>query len=115
MRKDDLVYVHDIYDRILKIQTSMNNVSMDEFIKNEEKRSAIERHFEVMGEATARISKEFKQRHSQILWRDIKSLRNFLIHDYEEVDMQIMWDTIQNDLPVLKPQIEKLLNSVSQA
>ena len=114
MKKDDLIYVEHIYERIIKIQNSMMDVSMDAFIKNEEKRLAIERHFEVMGEATTRISSDFKQKHPEVVWRNINSLRNFLIHDYEEVDIQIIWDTIQNDLPVLKPQIEKLLNSENQ-
>ena len=111
MKKDDLIYVEHIYDRIVRIQKYMQNISMDSFINNEEKREAIERNFEIMGEAASRISEEFKKKYFEVNWKDIKSMRNFLIHDYEEVDMQIMWDTIQNDLPILKPQLEKIIKS----
>lgn len=110
MKKDDLVYIGHINECILKIEEYMNSISMDEFIINTEKQDAVIRNFEIIGEATAKISIEFKMSHNEFPWRKMKSMRNFLIHDYDEIDMNLIWETIKLRLPDLKAKIEKILN-----
>ena len=110
MSKDDLVYVRDIYGFILKINKFLESVSLEEFADNAEKQDAVIRNYEVMGEAVSRIRKEFKDNNKQIPWRNIKAMRNFLIHDYEEVDLELIFKSAKNDLPSLKIELEKLLN-----
>jgi len=62
---------------------------------------ALTRLLEIIGEAAARISPEFRQRHAEIPWPDIIGLRNRLIHDYRDVDFDILWRIIDRDLPML--------------
>ena len=87
----------------------MKNVSMDEFIKNVEKQDAVVRNFEIIGEATRRVDNEFKVTYTQIPWKTMKGMRNFLIHEYDVVDLKLVWDAVHDDLPELKIKIENLL------
>lgn len=62
-----------------------------------------------IGELVTRLSDEFKENNPQIPWKTIKNLRNIHAHDYEHVDMSIMWDTLTIRLPELKEQLIQLL------
>ena len=103
------MYLQHILDCIQNIQQYSNGISFDVFLKNTEKQQAIERNFEIIGEASSRISTEFKKLHPEIEWGKIKAMRNFIIHDYEEIDLILIWETIHNRLPALKAKIENLL------
>lgn len=67
------------------------------------------RLLEIIGEAAARISDETKSNVTEIQWRQITGLRNRLIHGYNNVDFDIMWDILQDDLPPLAVQLEKII------
>ena len=77
------------------------DVSRHDFDVSEEKQLAIERLFEIIGEAATKISAEFKAEHSDVPWRQTTAMRNFVIHDYAGVSLDIMWDTAQKDIPKL--------------
>ncbi|MFQ5895627.1 MAG: DUF86 domain-containing protein [Nitrospinota bacterium] len=62
---------------------------------------------EILGEAAGRVSKEFRGRHPSIPWEDVVSMRNKLIHEYDRVDLDILWDTVTDDLPRLIKELEK--------
>ena len=64
---------------------------------------------EVIGEAVSRLSLEIKDAHSEIAWREIVGMRNRLVHVYFDIDVGLVWDTVQNDLPALIAQIESLV------
>jgi len=67
---------------------------------------ALMRELEIFGEAAGRVSKEFVNANPQIPWREITGLRHKLIHDYFEVDLDIVWQTATNDVPNVLPVIE---------
>ncbi len=68
------------------------------------------RLLEIVGEATARISQEFRGNHPGIPWKDIIGLRNRLIHGYDAVDFDILWAIVQMDVPLLISQLEQILH-----
>jgi uncharacterized protein with HEPN domain len=70
---------------------------------------AVVRRFEIIGEAAGRVSEETKQRHPHLPWKEMKYFRNRVIHNYDSVDYSQVWDTLQNDLPVLIAELEKIL------
>ncbi len=69
---------------------------------------AVERNFEIIGEAVSRISETYRNAHPNIEWRILKDFRNFIIHDYFGIDNQIVWDTIAYKLPDLLLDIRLL-------
>ena len=105
MRKDNQIYLQDIQKAINKIEKYTKDIDFED-LKNEEMRQdAIIRQFEIIGEAAARISKDFLEEHSDFPLKEAVSMRNFLIHGYDEVDIKVVWKTLQEDIPLLKSKI----------
>lgn len=72
--------------------------------------SAIIRELEILGEAAGKISQETQSRSPELPWRQIIGMRNRLIHAYFDVDYDIIWETIHQSLPILRSQIEKVID-----
>lgn len=70
---------------------------------------ALIRLIEVIGEAAARVSLSGQKQHSSIPWAQVIGMRNRLIHGYDQVDLSVLWDTVQEDLPPLIAELEKIL------
>ncbi|MCF8096147.1 MAG: DUF86 domain-containing protein, partial [Desulfobacteraceae bacterium] len=68
------------------------------------------RNFEIIGEATAHIPEEISAAHPEIPWQDMRDMRNILAHEYFGINENIVWNTIQDDLPPLIPLLKKLLS-----
>lgn len=108
-KRDQLVYVDDILQSIILILNYTHDTTENDLEKSDLLRDAIILRFEVIGEASAQLSEVFKKQHPQIPWRLMADMRNKLIHEYFEADWHIIWKTIQEDLPRLKEQLEKLV------
>jgi len=72
-----------------------------------------ERKLEIIGEATKRIDEDIKKQYPEIPWKDMAGMRDILIHQYTEVDEDIVWKTTTQKIPPLKKQIEKILKDIS--
>jgi uncharacterized protein with HEPN domain len=101
----------DIERSVRRILRYTNNISRTELEMNDEKVSAILYQIAVIGEATKRLSQEFRQQHPEIPWRDIAGMRDVLIHKYDQVDFDVIWDVLQSKLPELLTRLEPLLPS----
>lgn len=75
-------------------------------------RTYIVHHLQIIGEATFKLSPEFRSRHPEIPWPKMMGMRHILVHDYFRVDLNIVWGVTQTDLPELKPKIEAILQAV---
>ena len=71
--------------------------------------SAVERCMGIIGEAASHVSREFQERHPEIPWRKIIGMRHRLIHAYNEVRHDIVWEVVQNDLPPLIETLKPLI------
>lgn len=78
---------------------------------NDEKVSAILYQITIIGEATKRLSQDFRQQYPEIPWREIAGMRDVIIHDYDQIDLDVVWDVIQNKLPQLLTSLQSLLPS----
>lgn len=67
------------------------------------------RNLQIIGEAASRISKETQMLYPQIPWKKVFGMRHILVHGYFEIDLEIVWSVIQNDLPDLEVQIKETL------
>ena len=99
-RETDLL-LQDIQISIESILEYTNGYSYEMYIEDQKTRHAVERNFEIIGEAASRIPITYKEKNPHIEWRIIKDFRNFIIHDYFGINQQIVWDTIQLRLPQL--------------
>jgi uncharacterized protein with HEPN domain len=108
MVKDDLAYVEHILDCIRKIKEFSEGISFREFSSNELVQDAIIRNIEIIGEASKKISSDTKQIYFEIHWKEISGMRDKLIHDYLGVDVEVVWRTIKEDIPILESQIREI-------
>lgn len=108
MSKDN-AYLADILEAAKAIRRFTDGVSREAFKLNEEKYEAVNRKFEIIGEAARRLSPEAKNLFPEIPWKLVTAMRNILIHDYDDVDLDVVWDTIQRDVPPLIAHLEKHL------
>ena len=106
--RDISLYLEDILDSINAIEDYVKNVDFDTFYSDRKTYSATIREFEIIGEAVGKII-DYLEKDSSVNWRDIKDFRNFLIHEYFGVDFEIVWQTIEEDLPKLKVSINRLI------
>jgi uncharacterized protein with HEPN domain len=105
----DKTYLADILDAAQGIRRFVNGVAKEQFLANEEKYEAVNRKFEIIGEAARRLSPEAQQEFPDIPWKLLTGMRNILIHDYEDVDLNLVWQTAQIDLPPLIAKLEEYL------
>ena len=101
--------MNDILKCIKKIEKYTEGITYDKFIKNELIQDGVNRNLEIIGEAVKNIPIEIKKNYSNIEWRKIAGLRDILIHDYFGVDLEIIWEIIQNKIPNLKRTIEEII------
>ncbi len=100
-----------IVDNIIFIEKAIIDVTEAEFENNFILNTALTRWIEIIGEASFKLTKEFKIENSIVPWKEIEGLRHILVHDYYEIDIKQLWFIIKNDIPKLKVQIENLYNN----
>jgi len=109
--KNNLVYLKHILESVEKIEVFLRGVERNNFLKNALRISAVVRELEIIGEAATKVSVAFREKYSEIPWREMKRTRNFLIHQYFAVDVKEVWKTVKVDIPQLKKAVEKVLES----
>jgi len=112
-KRDDIVLLQDIQECIDKITKYINGLNLSMFLSDEKTQDAVARNFEIIGEAAARMSEEFKIANPGVHWRILKDFRNKLIHVYEIIDYSIVWNAIQNELFLIYQQIKNILNNIT--
>jgi len=110
--KDDNIYLQHILENLGKIELSLLGFDKDMFMEEEDTQDATIRRLEVIGEAAKRISADLRAKHLEIPWRAITGMRDKLIHDYLDVDLDEVWKTATEDVPALQQQIEKIITSL---
>jgi len=103
--------LRDILDAIANIERYAAR-GQEAFEQEELIRTWVLYHIQLIGEAAARLGKAFHESHPEIPWAQTVAMRNLLIHEYFGVDLQEVWRTVERDLPVLKHQIEALLQGL---
>jgi uncharacterized protein with HEPN domain len=110
MKKDPLLLIEDIYESVLAIQEYLDGVDWETFLASREKQDAVLHRLAIMGEAVKKLPAEFREQHPHIPWKDIAGTRDVLIHDYDGVNLQIIWNIVRNDLPPLADKLRPLLD-----
>jgi len=114
MAKDDTVYLQHVLDAINTVEEYLHGVNEEKFKATQLLQDGVIRQIEIIGEAVRRVSKDIRQTYGETPWQDIAGMRDKLIHDYFGVDIEKVWDTAQEDLPVLKEQVIRILKDYGQ-
>lgn len=113
MKKEPKVYILHIKEAIEAIEHNIQGMSEKQFYENEVVRGFVERKLEIIGEAAKRLPEELKKQYSAIPWDEMAGMRDVLIHEYEDVDNAIVWDTVTQHLLPVKEALEKALSIYS--
>ena len=109
-KRDNTVYLRDMLDAIRQIEIYVQDISYDAFCKDIMRQDAVVRRLEIIGEASRNVSEAFLAEHPEIPWQDMIGMRHKIAHDYFEVDLSTVWDTVKTDLPALNARISRILN-----
>lgn len=109
MVNKDEVYLRHILDAILTIEQFVAEKEKTQFLQDKLLQAGAVRELEIIGEATKKLSVVIKNQATEIPWKSIAGMRDKLIHDYFSVDLEAVWKTIQEDLPLLKRAVSQLL------
>lgn len=109
MPKDDLVYVGHMLDVARKVTEKVRGLSRQDFDRDENLRLALTHLIQVIGEAAARVSQDLCDSHAEIPWKAIVGMRHKVVHDYLNVDEDIVWDTVSQEIQPLVDALAKIL------
>jgi len=116
MKDKNLFRLEHIRDCIEKVEYLARVLhSQDHFETQWVEQDAIIRNLEIIGEAVANISDDLKQNYPNVSWNEIKGMRNFVIHNYFGVELNEIWSTVINDIPLLKNQIQEIIEDLGNS
>jgi len=104
----------DILNASESIERYISNRTRNEFYENEILQDAVIRKIEIIGEASNRVSEELKFRFPSLPWEKMRAMRNILIHMYDELDLEIIWDTATKDIASLKDRLKEIIPLLSE-
>jgi uncharacterized protein with HEPN domain len=110
--RDYRLYLKDILEAMESIEIFIGEMSLDSFQADDKTTSAVIRKFEIIGEAARQIPDSIRQAYPQVAWKEMAGMRDRLIHGYFGVDYRLVWTTIQERIPEVKPQIQRILEEV---
>ena len=105
-------YIEDILDSIKSIEEFIKGMNFDDFENDKKTVFAVIRSIEVIGEATKNIPKSIIEKYPKIPWKDMAGMRDKVIHEYFGVDLKVVWKTIKEKIPVVKPLVQEVLKSL---
>jgi uncharacterized protein with HEPN domain len=103
--------IEDILEAIAEIQSFTQSMDFETFRDDPRTLKAVALNFVVIGEAASRVPDAITKDHPQIAWNLMRGIRNRLVHDYFSIDAQIVWDTVENDLPPLVEPLNRILET----
>ncbi len=110
--KNEMIFLRHIVESIEKVENFIRDISKAEFDSSVLVQDGVIRRLEIIGEAVKNLPLEFREKYPDIPWKDIAGMRDKLIHAYFEVDLDLTWVIVKDDLPDLKKKIRKILDDI---
>jgi len=109
MLRDDFVYLGHMLDMAQKGMAKTRGIQRADYDQDENLRLALAHLVQIIGEAARHVSPEMQQAHPEVPWSEIIGMRHKVVHDYLEVDEDIVWDVVTSDLPPLADALQRIL------
>lgn len=109
-----MLYLSEMIDAVDAIEDFTHGMDREDFLCDAKTESAVVRQFEILGEAAKAIPENIKALVPNLPWSKIAGMRDRLIHAYFIVDYNLVWDTLENELPILKEKLEKLRSELKE-
>jgi uncharacterized protein with HEPN domain len=106
----DREFLLDILEAAKLAVSYVGEKSKEDFLKDIQCQDAVIRRFEIIGEASRRISEDTQAASPDLPWGEMVGMRNVMIHEYDDVDLSVVWETVKNDLPPLIDLLERILS-----
>ena len=107
-------YILDILTSIQEIEEFVEGMDFEEFVTDRKTINAVIRSLEVIGEAVKKVPSEIRTKYPEIPWKYIAGMRDKLIHEYHSVDLEIILEVIEKEIPSLKPKFAKILEELKE-
>lgn len=111
MNVEDKASLYDALSAARKIDRFVRNVDWDQFQANDEKASAVYGQLVILGEACSRLSSEIRDQSDEVPWRQIIGMRNRIIHGYDEVNWELVWQVATEHVPQFIGQVSNILDA----
>ncbi len=109
MSRDLLLFLRDIETACRKISRYTEGCTRDQVFADEMRFDALLHNLHVIGEAVKGLPEDFRHGHSDLPWREIAGMRDVVAHAYFALDLDILWDAVQNDVPALRLRVKQIL------
>ncbi|MBD3229232.1 MAG: DUF86 domain-containing protein [Candidatus Lokiarchaeota archaeon] len=112
MSKEPIIYIKHILECIELIEKYIEGKNKADFIKTLLIQDAVVHRIEIIGEAIKNLSSEFIEKYPNIPWKEIKGMRDIIVHKYFGIDLELTWEVIVKDIPDLKRNILKIKEEI---
>jgi uncharacterized protein with HEPN domain len=112
--RDFQIYVEDIIYAIDSIEEYTKELTYERFVKDKKTVDAVVRNLEIIGEAAKHIPERVRKKYHSVPWRDMAGMRDRLIHGYFGVNLDVVWKTVKERLPIVKPLVEEALVKMNE-
>ena len=114
MKREFIDYLNDIFSAIEKVERFTQGMDMEEFIEDEKTVFAVVRALEIIGEAAKKIPVQVRGRYPDVPWQEMAGIRDKLIYEYFGVKLEVVWNTVEKDLPELKIFIAEMIEDTKR-
>jgi len=108
MTRTILDYINDILDSMARVEEFVCDMSYDDFSQEVKTQFAVVRAIEIIGEAAKKIPAPVREKYPKIPWRSITGMRDKVVHEYFGLNLEVIWKTVKEDIPAVKPYFEEL-------
>ena len=108
--KERLQHISAAIDRILRYTSEK---TYDDIVADDMMYYAVMKNIEIIGEVANMLTQDFQQLHPETPWKMVKGMRNYIVHEYFQVDDIVVWDVVKNNIPELREQINRYLSDTN--